>query len=71
MPQFKTPEEFVAYRVFKQTRTTGDVSVYEVVDRFTEGMGSKIVARFNDEAEADEYRDNIRLQRIDALKVSA
>lgn len=64
MPFFETAAELVAFQVFKQTRTEGDVTTYEIVDRFVPGPGSKIVARFTDERAANEYRDRLRVQRV-------
>lgn len=64
MPFFPDAESLVAYQVFKQTRTEGDVTTYEIVDRFIQDPGSKIVARFDDETEANAYRDQLRAQRV-------
>jgi hypothetical protein len=64
MPQFQSLEDLVAYKVTRQTLTTGDVNEYQVVDRFLEHSGSKIVARFDDDAESIAFRDKLREQRV-------
>jgi hypothetical protein len=60
-------DEYVAFRVFKQTRTEANVTTYEVVNRLREGAGSKVVAIFDNEDEADEYRDGLRIAHIAQL----
>jgi len=69
MPVFKTAEEYVAFRVFKQTLTCLDVNTYQVVDRFVED-GQRIVGEFSTAEEADELRDTIRRKRLAEVKES-
>lgn len=64
MPQFQTLEDLVAFKVFRQTLTTLDVNEYQVVDRFLEHAGSKVVATFTDDAESIRFRDELRAQRV-------
>lgn len=58
----RTPQQEVEYRVFKQTRTEGDVTTYEVVDRIS--PGTNIVASYGTAEEADAHRDRLREQHL-------
>lgn len=66
MPQFATPEEFVAFRCTCERVDEGGVTTYQVVDRFR--VGERIVGRYSDEAEARERLAEVRTQRVAEVK---
>lgn len=58
---FPTVDAYVAYLVFEQTRTEGDVTTYEVVDRLDpRQLETRIVHVGDSEAEAIALRDDLR-----------
>ena len=65
----KTLEEQVDFRVFKQTRTEGTVTTYEVVDRIADPTpsGSRIVGIYQTAEEADAHRDRLRKEHLAKL----
>ena len=67
MPTFKTPEEFVAFKVFKQTLTRLGVDTYQVVDRFTP-TGNPIVGAYETLEEAERVRDELRAKRLKEVR---
>lgn len=67
MPQYRLAnrmvgtEEWVAFHVFDQTRTEGDVTTYEVVDRMNPAqLESRIVGVFESEDAMLALRDDLR-----------
>lgn len=66
MPNFKTAEEMVAYRVFTQRLDSPVRTWFEVVDRFE--ITDKIVGEYDDEAEANAACDAIRAQRTEQVR---
>lgn len=60
---FPSVDEYVAYMVFEQTRTEGDVTTYEVVDRLDPAqLETRIIHSGDTEAEALALRDDLRRQ---------
>ena len=64
MPRFDNPEAYVAFKVFRQTLTRLGEDTYQVVDRFLDTGGSKIVRSFTDAAKADAFTAELRAQRL-------
>lgn len=66
---FPSVDAYVAYMVFDQVRTEGEVTTYEVVDRLDpRQLATRIVHVGDSEAEAIALRDDLRRQyatRID------
>ena len=67
MPKFEDAASYVAYKVFKQTRTRLGADTFEVVDRFLITPGSRIVRTFDNENEANAFRDELRAKRMNDL----
>ncbi len=60
---FPSVEAYVAYCVFDQVRTEGDVTTYEVVDRLDpRQLETRIVGVFDNEAAMLALRDDLRRQ---------
>ncbi len=60
---FPDVDAYVAYLVFEQTRTEGDVTTYEVVDRLDPAqLVSRIIGSFDNIAAALALRDDLRRQ---------
>lgn len=60
---FPSVEEYVAYMCFEQTRTEGDLTTYEVVDRLDPAqLASRIIASFDTMEQALTLRDDLRRQ---------
>lgn len=58
---FPSVDDYVAYQVFDQVRTEGDVTTYEVVDRLDPAqLDSRIVYVGDSEAPALALRDDLR-----------
>lgn len=60
---FPSVDDYVAYMVFDQVRTEGDVTTYEVVDRLDPAqLDSRIVYVGDNAAAATTLRDQLRRQ---------